>query len=262
MRVAVIVSVLLFGSASLAGCSSSRFEYGDAERYRERESRDYFQDEERQARRRARAKARAAARARARARARQERAEAAARSRDQKKIISDGETQRRSVAEPAISAPPARPVPKITSVPPVVTTGSESAETAKKRPSEASDEAARAASRKQIEEGYRLLRAGFVKKARERFEQAMSTNASDASLAQGRSMDPSYLKTVAFPDVVPDAEQARRMYRRALLLGNEEAKGDLERLERAMAAAAPINNVPPSSPGDADPAGQSPVPSQ
>lgn len=106
------------------------------------------------------------------------------------------------------------------------------------------DEASQDAGRKQIEDGYRLLRAGFVKKARERFERAMASNAAEASLGQGRSMDPSYLKTVAFPDVIPDAEQARRMYRRSILLGNAEAKADLDRLEKAMAAAAPTTIAP------------------
>lgn len=115
------------------------------------------------------------------------------------------------------------------------------------------DEAARETARKQIDDGYRLLRAGFVKKARERFERAMAGNAADASLGQGRSMDPSYLKTVAFPDVIPDADQARRLYRRAILLGNDEAKADLDRLEKAMAAAAPT--ILPSAPdGDTPPA--------
>lgn len=102
------------------------------------------------------------------------------------------------------------------------------------------DEAAQKTAKKQLEDGYRLLRAGFVKKARERFDLAMNAYAAEASLAQGRSMDPSYLKTVAFPDVKPEAEEARRLYRRAIMLGNNEAKGDLERLEKALAAAEPV----------------------
>ena len=103
-----------------------------------------------------------------------------------------------------------------------------------------------------------MLRAGFVKKARERFERAMGANAADASLGQGRTMDPSYLKSIAFPDVVPDAEQARRMYRRSILLGNPEAKGDLDRLEKAMAAAAP-EALSPSSPGQGEQPNEAPV---
>lgn len=112
--------------------------------------------------------------------------------------------------------------------------------------------AAKETSIKQIEDGYRLLRAGFVKKARERFEQAMAENAADASLALGRSMDPTYLKTVAFPDVIPDADQAQRMFRRAVLLGNKEAKADLTRLERALAAAEPTV-LSPTTPANAAP---------
>ncbi|MFN3867661.1 MAG: hypothetical protein ACK4MF_01190 [Hyphomicrobiaceae bacterium] len=94
------------------------------------------------------------------------------------------------------------------------------------------------AARKDIADGYRLLRAGFVKKARERFAAAMPTAAAEATLGEARSMDPSYLASVAFPDVEPDAEQARRLYRRALMLGASEAKSDLERLESASATAA------------------------
>ena len=112
---------------------------------------------------------------------------------------------------------------------------------------------AMASAKQQIEDGYRLLRAGFVKKARERFDRAMDANAAEASLAQGRSMDPTYLKTVAFPDVIPDPEQARRLYRRSVLLGNREAKTDLQRLERAMAAAEPAL-LAPTSPANAAPA--------
>ncbi|MFV0366857.1 MAG: hypothetical protein ACK5KM_00200 [Hyphomicrobiaceae bacterium] len=109
-----------------------------------------------------------------------------------------------------------------------------------------------AGAKKHIEDGYRLLRAGFVKKARERFEQAMTANAADASLAKGRSMDPTYLKTVSFPDVIPDADQARRMYRRAALLGNKEAKSDLTRLEQALAVAEPAI-LSPTTPANAAP---------
>lgn len=94
------------------------------------------------------------------------------------------------------------------------------------------------ATRKEIEDGYRLLRAGFVKKARERFSAAMPSAAAEATLAEARSMDPTYLASVAFPDVEPDAEQAKRLYTRALMLGAGEAKIDLERLEGAAASAA------------------------
>lgn len=117
------------------------------------------------------------------------------------------------------------------------------------------DEAAQKTAKKQLEDGYRLLRAGFVKKARERFDLAMNAHAAEASLAQGRSMDPSYLKTVAFPDVKPEAEEARRLYRRAIMLGSSEAKGDLERLEKALAAAEPAPapaaaNTQPQTPAE------------
>lgn len=117
------------------------------------------------------------------------------------------------------------------------------------------DEATQKTARKQLEDGYRLLRAGFVKKARERFDLAMNAYAAEASLAQGRSMDPSYLKSVAFPDVKPEAEEARRLYRRAIMLGSSEAKGDLERLEKALAAAEPAPapaaaNTQPQTPAE------------
>lgn len=261
VRVAVVVSVSLLGLAVLTGCAPSRYEYGESERYRERESRAYFQEEERLARRRARAKMRA--QAQARTKAKEERAKETARMQARSET-SDEDVSKRSRAtekateKPPVSTPVERSSQKTSAAPSVEATRSEPDGTAKPKPSESSDEAAREASKKQIEDGYRLLRAGFVKKARERFERAMSANAPEASLAQGRSMDPSYLKTVAFPDVIPDAEQARRMYRRAILLGNAEAKGDLERLEKAMAAAAPTVSSP-TSPANAEPAGESPV---
>mgnify|MGYP001767507227 FL=1 len=270
MRVAVVITVWLVGLVAVAGCAPSHYEYGQAERYRERESRDYFQHEEQQARRRAQASKRAQAQARARAReanARQERtreverAQAGTRSHAQPHSQSQAsEKVEAKHQEPVAAAPIDRTPSAMTTPPPAATPASpdtaSAAPAAKSKSTEGADEVAREESRKQIEDGYRLLRAGFVKKARERFEQAMSANAPDASLAQGRSMDPSYLKTVAFPDVIPDAEQARRMYRRAILLGNSEAKGDLERLEKALAAAAPAV-LPPASPGTAEPpAGQ------
>lgn len=261
MRVAVVMSLWLLGLATLTGCAPSRFEYGASERYRERESRAYFRNEEQQAKRRARARMRAEARARARAR--QERTNNTVRQQEQAKTrtASETEPQRSRAAvreETAADVPLKRSSPAVLDAPPVVSTRAEPAGTAVSKPSEDSDEAAHTASKRQIEDGYRLLRAGFVKKARERFELAMSANAAEASLAQGRSMDPSYLKTVAFPDVVPDSEQARRMYRRAILLGNSEAKTDLDRLEKALAAAAPTS-VPPASPANAVPAGESPI---
>jgi len=95
------------------------------------------------------------------------------------------------------------------------------------------DAAVETASRKQLAEGYRLLRAGFVRKARERFESAMAGVPAEATLANARSLDPTYLKSIAFPDGAPDTEQARKLYRRAILLGSSEAKGDLERLDRS-----------------------------
>lgn len=100
-----------------------------------------------------------------------------------------------------------------------------------------------AAARKEIADGYRLLRAGFVKKARERFEAAKAAAPGEATLAEARSLDPTYLASVAFPDVQADAEQAKRLYRRAIMLGVAEAKTDLERLEGAAAVAQP---TPPS----------------
>lgn len=250
----------LFGIALLTGCAPSRYDYEYGERYRERESRAYFQDEQRQTRR-ARAKTRA--QAQARAKARQERAAETERKQAETKTAADKEAEPSRDAEtpreePVAAASAARSSPPAVAAAPAITPNlPQSAKAEEAKSPDGSDEAARAESRKQIEDGYRLLRAGFVKKARERFERAMGANAPDASLAQGRSMDPSYLKTVAFPDVIPDAEQARRMYRRAILLGNSEAKSDLERLERTMAAAAPTSLLP-ATPDNAEPSGETP----
>lgn len=267
MRVAVVISVWLVGLVILTGCAPSYYEYGQAERYRERESREYFQHEEQQARRRAQARKRAQAQAQARARAleakaRQERtseaeqARAGTQTHARPRAPDEVEAVRQ---EPVAAAPVNRSSPAMTTPSPAATPASpDTAHAAQPKSVKGDDEAVRQESRKQIEDGYRLLRAGFVKKARERFEQAMGANAAEASLAQGRSMDPSYLKTVAFPDVVPDAEQARRMYRRAILLGNSQAKGDLERLEKALAAAAP-ESLSPAPPGSGQSPGQSPV---
>lgn len=99
--------------------------------------------------------------------------------------------------------------------------------------------------RKEIADGYRLLRAGFVKKARERFDAGMTAASGEATLGIARSMDPTYLKGVAFPDAEPDVEEARKLYRRAILLGNSEAKNDLERLEAGTATAQPA--APPAT---------------
>lgn len=272
MRVTVVASISLLGLWSLTACAPSYYEYEETERYREQESRAYFKEEERLAQRKARAKMRAEARARARAKARQERArELARKEASTNDVTDDVEPQRELQREPQqskfetarkepVAVAPAKPLP-----PPVAPESAVEAaatkpvETATAKSADQGDQAAaREASKKQIEDGYRLLRAGFVKKARERFERAMVTNAVEASLAQGRSMDPSYLKTVAFPDVIPDAEQARRMYRRAILLGNTEAKSDLDRLERAMASVAPETQSP-SSPVTGEPADKEPV---
>lgn len=263
VRVAVVVSISVLGLSALSACAPAYYEYGEAERYRERESREYFQEEEQQSRQRARARMRAEARARAKAR--QERAKETARVKAPEKVDEEApqqsrvvETAREAREEPVAAAPvKSSPVQQ----PPQETAQStaEPAEAAKEKPTSEGDQAAaREAGQKQIEDGYRLLRAGFVKKARERFERAMGANAADASLGQGRTMDPSYLKSIAFPDVVPDAEQARRMYRRSILLGNPEAKGDLDRLEKAMAAAAP-EALSPSSPGQGEQPNEAPV---
>lgn len=264
MRVTVVMSISLLGFIALSGCAPSRYEYEDAERQRERESRAYFQAEERRAAQRARARARAVARARAQAE-KERVADQAARSRAAQAPSQDVETQQSNVQQPQaqseeqVAAVPAKPVtPPAVAAPAVTPERSTSAEPVEARPAADVNEAAHEVGKKQIEDGYRLLRAGFVKKARERFEKAMGSNAPEASLAHGRSMDPSYLKTVAFPDVIPDAEQARRMYRRAILLGNSEAKSDLDRLEKAMAAAAPTS-LSPSSPANAEPVGEAPA---
>lgn len=152
-------------------------------------------------------------------------------------------TQSTPVDTPAVPKPAAE---TITTAKPQAAPAAAATAATPPSPDKPADDAAQKTAKKQLEDGYRLMRAGFVKKARERFELAMSANAAEASLGVGRSMDPSYLKSVAFPDVVPDADQASRLYRRAILLGNNEAKADLERLEKALAAAAPVTETPPA----------------
>ena len=144
----------------------------------------------------------------------------------------------RIAAQPPVSRPPAAPPPGASTAAPAAASGAAVAAAAKPAAAEPLGPALIAA-RKEIADGYRLLRAGFVKKARERFDAAMTAAAGEATLGHGRSMDPSYLKGVAFPDAEPDVEEARKLYRRAILLGTGEAKSDLERLESATATAQP-----------------------
>lgn len=259
VRVSVLISTVVLGLLALTGCGPSR--YYDYDPVAEREAYEHEARAERAARARRKAR-RERARAAARAKARQRRAREVARSRppeDAPEPVKRSEPSRAAQSDaPRATAPvveqrrSARDNPAVAAAP--AQTPATQSQPERGGPAEAVDEAARVAGRKQIEDGYRLLRAGFVKKARERFERAMRSNAAEASLGQARSMDPSYLKTVAFPDVIPNAEQARRMYRRAILLGNAEAKADLDRLDKAMAAAAPTS-VSPVSPAEAAPSG-------
>jgi hypothetical protein len=221
--------------------AAERFEYERELRAEQRAARRA------KARKAARAKAR---RARARRLARAKRSDRAPEPRRMPAVTTYTRSNDDSRSNAANALQKKQPVAGVSAAPPRSAPESEANVAAKS--SEPVEEAAQEAGRKQIADGYRLLRAGFVKKARERFELAMKSNAAEASLGQGRSLDPIYLKTVAFPDMIPDAEQARRMYRRAILLGNTEAKADLERLEQAMAADAP-RSISPVSPAGAAP---------
>lgn len=154
-----------------------------------------------------------------------------------------------AVAKPSPRASPATPRQSVAAVSRPATAAKPAAPAA--APTAAAEAAAptaaeEAAARRQVDEGYRLLKAGFVKKARERFDAAMQAAPAEASLARARALDPTYLKGIAFPDAAADAEEARKLYRRAIMLGNAEAMKDLERLDRASALpAAPDVSAPP-----------------
>lgn len=263
MRVAVSVLALCVAAGALAGCSSySRYEHEEQLRH---ESRQRWSDDDRAySRERPRREARAPAkrpprkvtisrpaeksviphRSRAVETARQEPATEAP----------SAKTAAPAPATPAPVAAPAKPAPvaPVAAAPASAGVAAAAAATSNKSaPAVAAPPSTEtSAARKEIADGYRLLRAGFVKKARERFDAAMGAAAGDATLGHGRSLDPTYLKSVAFPDAEPDAEEARKLYRRAILLGSNEAKTDLERLESATATAQPSSSPEaPAKPG-------------
>lgn len=257
MRVAVSVLALCVLAGTLAGCSSySRYEHEEQLRH---ENRQRWSDDDRAySRERPRREARAPAKRPPRKVAISRPAEKSViphRSRAVETARQEPATEAPSAkaaapppAPPAPVAAPAKPAPAAPVAAAPAAAGVAAAATANKSaPVAAAPPSAEAsAARKEIADGYRLLRAGFVKKARERFDAAMGTAAGDATLGHGRSLDPTYLKSVAFPDAEPDAEEARKLYRRAILLGSNEAKTDLERLESATTTAQPSS--PPETP--------------
>ena len=259
MRVAVSVLALCVAAGALAGCSSySRYEHEEQLRH---ESRQRWSDDDRAySRERPRREARAPAK-------RPPRKVAISRPAEKSVIPHRSravETARQAPAievpsakatapPPATPAPVAAPVKPAPVAPVAAAPAAASVAAAANKPAPAAaapPSAETSAARKEIADGYRLLRAGFVKKARERFDAAMGAAAGDATLGHGRSLDPTYLKSVAFPDAEPDAEEARKLYRRAILLGSNEAKTDLERLESATATAQPSSSPEaPAKPG-------------
>lgn len=261
MRVAVSVLALCVAAGALAGCSSySRYEHEEQLRH---ESRQRWSDDDRAySRERPRREARAPAKRPPRKVTINRPAEKSViphRSRPVETVRQEPATEapsaKTAAAPPATPAPvaaPAKPAPVAPVAAAPAAAGVAAAPTANKpAPANAAPPSAEAsAARKEIADGYRLLRAGFVKKARERFDAAMGAAAGDATLGHGRSLDPTYLKSVAFPDAEPDAEEARKLYRRAILLGSNEAKTDLERLESATATAQPSSSPEaPAKPG-------------
>lgn len=149
----------------------------------------------------------------------------------------------------ALAPSPAKPTEAAPAAPPRETVA-KPASTAKPAPPAAAptpSDPAVATARKEIANGYRLLRAGFVSKARQRFETAVPAAGGEATLALARSHDPTYLSGVAFPDVAPDADQARTLYQRAIGLGSDVANEDLKRLDSTPTAsktAAPAATSP------------------
>lgn len=238
VRAFFLSSFLAAGLVGLAGCSPSHYGYEDEARYEAAPSK--VKKGPRAARYASAKRVRTSTRP---ATAKPSITRTAA-TKPQPAQAEDTATPKPALARATVAKSPATPEAAAPAATAAATTPPSETKSAEKP----ADEAARKTAKKQIEDGYRLMRAGFVKKARERFELAMSANAAEASLGVGRSMDPSYLKSVAFPDVVPDADQASRLYRRAILLGNTEAKTDLERLEKALAAAAPAAETPPAKP--------------
>lgn len=254
MRVSVILSMLVAGHFALAACGPSRYvEYDDDERYA-KDDRYYEKEQARRAKPRKVARAKPQQEQPSRAAVAESTPEPIRKSAQSEPPSA---TRREPQSETKVAEKPRPAAEDKSAAESKPAQDSKAAAAEQKANSEAAtDEAAKVEAKKQIEDGYRLLRAGFVKKARERFERAMKSNAAEASLGQGRSMDPSYLKTVAFPDVVPNAEEARRVYRRAVMLGSQEAKSDLERLEKAIAAAQPTT-LSPATPAQAAPNSES-----
>lgn len=262
VRTPLLLGLCMFLAPFVSGCSQSRYatDYDDEryDRYERRNTGRASSDERRQWRSPRNAYSEAASptaepstkRSSQTAIARSERAPASStKTKTAETTAAPAATETAKAAQPAIEQP-AKPAS-----PPVAAANPQPAAASSGAAAKPADEASQKTAKKQIEDGYRLLRAGFVKKARERFDLAMNSYAAEASLAQGRSMDPSYLKSVAFPDVKPEAEEARRLYRRAIMLGNNEAKGDLDRLEKALAAAEPAPapaaaNTEPQAPAD------------
>lgn len=255
MRVAVSVLALCVAAGALAGCSSySRYEHEEQLRH---ESRQRWSDHDRaysrdRPRREARAPAKRPPRKVAISRPSEKsviphRSRAVETARPQPVTeVPSAKAAAPPPATPAHVAAPAKPAP-VAPVAAAPAAAGVAAAANKPAPAAAAPPSAEtSAARKEIADGYRLLRAGFVKKARERFDAAMGAAAGDATLGHGRSLDPTYLKSVAFPDAEPDAEEARKLYRRAILLGSNEARTDLERLESATATAQPSS--PPETP--------------
>ena len=258
VRAVSIIVLAALSVISLGGCASSRYApYDDYDaRY---EDDDYREGRSQRAERRSYRSGRAtrstySARSQSNAkRTASSRTTYRPPSKAQSSATADATMRQAEVLEQRPVAEPSRTLPQRASSPPTQTIARAKAEAApaSQLPKAAAaataapTESEVAAARRQIDEGYRLLKAGFVKKARERFDGATVGAEAAATLGLARSLDPTYLRDVAFPDVTPNPEEARKLYRRAILLGASDAKNDLARLDTAQAAAPAAGQPPP-----------------
>lgn len=84
-----------------------------------------------------------------------------------------------------------------------------------------------------IRRGDALLQQGDVSAARLVYERAAAAGSGDAATAMGKTFDAGVLAQIGVVGLRPDPDQASAWYRRALALGNEEARGRLQNLQPA-----------------------------
>ena len=164
MRVVSTLSVFVACLVALTGCGPSRQDYSyydEGDRYEDRYERARAAREKKRKARKVRQSS-----ARQHAPMTAPRATQSSR-RETAEVAIDPEPVRAppAAAEQVRAQPVARPPAVAPAVPPVAAAAAPV------------DEAAAKVAQKQISDGYRLLRAGFVKKAREKFELAMKADA-------------------------------------------------------------------------------------